>query len=275
MSDVPKLFDGRLRRLRQQRAQRLSPQPNFLQQMMLENIADRVAFIVRRFDRALLLGDVAAADWPTLAATQQSVAVDDDDRMQIILPDRADLVCCAGLLHATNDVPGLLAQWRGALQPDGFMVASFLGGDTLQELRECLLQAEADVTGGAAQRVHPMISVRDGGALLQRAGFAMPVADADILTVTYAHPLKFLQDLRALGETSVLADRRGHMLQREVLARFVEIYGQKYPASNGRVSATFSLMTLSGWSPAAHQPQPKARGSATASLARALPTKQS
>jgi NADH dehydrogenase [ubiquinone] 1 alpha subcomplex assembly factor 5 len=272
MSDVPKLFDMRLRRLRQKRAQHLSPQPNFLQQMMLENIADRVGFVARRFQQALLLGDVAAQDWPELATMQQVAAVDDSDRI-MAAEKETDLVVCAGLLHAANDVPGLLAQMRSRLQPDGFMVASFLGGDTLQELRDCLLQAEADITGGAAQRVHPMIGVRDGGALLQRAGFSMPVADADILTVTYAHPLNLLQDLRTLGETSVLADKPGRFLQRDVLARFVDLYGQKYPESNGRVRATFSVMTLSGWSPAANQPRPKQRGSATVSLAAALPIK--
>jgi SAM-dependent methyltransferase len=223
----------------------------------------------------LLIGDISSQDWPRLATSQQLVVVDDSDRMQLTASDSADLACCAGLLHAANDVPGLLAQLRAVLKPDGFMVASFLGGDTLQELRDCLLQAEADVTGGAAQRVHPMISVRDGGALLHRAGFTMPVADADIVTVTYAHPLKLLHDLRALGETSVLADKSGQMLQRQVLARFSDIYAQKHQTADGRVRATFSLITLSGWSPAGHQPQPKARGSATVSLVQALPTKQS
>ncbi len=259
MQTVPKIFDADLRR---QRLARAGARPDFLDAAMLENISDRVAFIARRFSNALLLGD--AVDWPELAARQRVVQD---------LPeahDRFDLIVCAGLLHVMDDVPGYLVQLMALLEPDGFFVACFPGGDTLVELRDCLLASESDITGGAGQRVHPMIEVRDGGALLQRAGFAMPVADIDRTSVTYAQPLGLLRELRALGETSVLVDRPRNFLRSAVLARAMETYTQKYSLPSGRVTATLSLVSLSGWAPAENQPRPKLRGSATVSLADAL-----
>jgi NADH dehydrogenase [ubiquinone] 1 alpha subcomplex assembly factor 5 len=273
MPDVPQLFDMQLRQQRLARAQRLGDWPTFLHKLMLDNIADRIACVARTFSSAQFIGDMRATDWPGLARAQQLMTPSLEEKF--LLPEtepeiEADLVVCAGLLHASNDVPGLLMQMRQLLQPDGLMVSCFLGGDTLHELRDCLLAAEAEITGGAALRVHPMIDVRDGGALLQRAGFAMPVADVDRLTVTYAHPLALVQDLRKLGETSVLVGRPRHFLRRDVLARMCELYVQKFSTDSGRVVATFSLITVSGWSPAASQPQPKKRGSATVSLAKVL-----
>ncbi len=270
MSDVPKLFDTRLRQRRHLRAQALGPWPTFLQQAMLETIADRVSCIARRFSQAILLGDGEPAMWPRLSDAQRVITVAADESLALAARS-ADMIACAGLLHAANDVPGLLMQMRAALTPDGLMVATFLGGDTLHELRDCLLRAESDITGGAALRVHPMIEVRDGGSLLQRAGFAMPVADLDRLTVTYAHPLDLMRDLRSLGETSVLAGRSRQFLRRDVLLRACDLYIEKYTNDAGRVAATFSLITLSGWSPADNQPQPRARGSTTVSLASVFP----
>lgn len=270
MPDIPRLFDPQLRAQRKLRMLDGPSPPSFLHQAMLETIEDRIAFIARRFSRAVVFGDIPPTAWPRFAEGQEKVSLTMDEQLPVTAQG-ADLIVCAGALHAVNDVPGLLTQMRLALQPDGLMVASFLGGDTLHELRDCLLHAEADVTGAAALRIHPMIGVAEGGGLLQRAGFAMPVADIDRLSVSYAHPLDLLRDLRALGETSVLVDRPRPFLRRDVLSRMCDLYLQRYSTSAGRVIASFSLITLSGWSPAENQPQPKRRGSATQSLATAIP----
>ncbi len=260
MQTVPRIFDTELR---QKRIARARARPDFLAEAMLDNISDRVGFIARRFSNALLLGEGIV--WPALAE-RQTIA----PQLPVDGHERFDLIVCAGLLHVMEDVPGFLVQLMARLAPDGFFVACFPGGDTLAELRACLLSAESDITGGAAQRVHPMIEVRDGGALLQRAGFAMPVADIERTAVTYAQPLDLLRELRALGETSVLVDRPRRFLRRAVLARAMEIYVLKYSLPSGRITATLSLVNLSGWSPAENQPKPKPRGSATVSLAAAL-----
>jgi SAM-dependent methyltransferase len=271
MENVPKLFDPGLRQSRQARAQQLGAWPTFLHTAMLETVAERVGFIARRFDHALLLGDIGHTDWPDFASKQSFGSAQDFEREKISVPPASvDLIVSLGQLHVTNDVPGMLAQFRTALTPDGLMIACFPGGDTLHELRSAFVAAESRLTGGAALRVHPMIDVRDGGALLQRAGFAMPVADRDRLDVTYASPLALMQDLRSLGETCILADRAGQGLTRDMIAAVSSIYASEHGTGTGRVRATYTLVTLSGWAPAASQPKPKPRGSATVRMADAL-----
>jgi SAM-dependent methyltransferase len=273
MTDVPKLFDPALRRLRLARAQRLAPGPTFLQTAMLENCAERVGFMARRFSHALLLGDVTPAHWPDLADRRSFGLADDVAREKLSVEAASvDLIVSIGQLHVTNDVPGMLMQFCRALKPDGLMIACFPGGDTLHELRAALLNAESRLTNGAGLHVHPMMDVRDGGTLLQRTGFAMPVADLDRMQVTYATPIALMQDLRSLGETAVLTDRTGSRLNRKVIAAAGEAYAAAHATAAGRVTATYTLVTLSGWAPEASQPQPKRRGSATARLADVLGT---
>ncbi len=173
-------------------------------------------------------------------------------------------------LHWTNDLPGALVQVRRALQPDGLFLGAMLGGATLHELRGALLEAEAEVTGGAGPRVSPFADAFDAAGLLQRAGFALPVSDVERLTVTYAHPLRLLADLRAMGETNVLRDRPRRPLTRAVLARAFEIYGERWAEGDGRVPATFEIVWLAGWAPHASQQQPLKPGSAKARLADAV-----
>jgi SAM-dependent methyltransferase len=183
-----------------------------------------------------------------------------------------DLVVSTLGLHWTNDVVGALIQIRMALKPDGLFIGSLLGGATLTELRQSLVAAEAEILGGAGSRVSPFAGSADGADLLQRAGFALPVADVDRVTVRYEHPLKLLADLRQMGETSVLADRHPRGLTRTVLGRAAEIYVERYAGADGRVPATFEILTLTGGAPHASQQQPLKPGSAKMRLADALGT---
>jgi SAM-dependent methyltransferase len=273
MSPVPNLFDPHRRQLKLARARQFGDWPGFLQRAMLEIIAERVGFVAQRFEQALLLGDIADTDWPQLATRHTHGTLADQLSETLSYPPESfDLLVSLGQLHVTNDVPGMLLQFRQLLKPDGLLLACFPGGDTLHELRHALVQAESQTTGGAALRVHPMIDVRDGGNLLQRAGFAMPVADIDKLTVTYARPLDVLLDVRRLGETSVLGGDRPPPLTRKILAAFTTIYDSLYRTDAGRVQASYTVVALSGWSPADSQPKPKQRGSATMRLADALRT---
>ena len=185
-----------------------------------------------------------------------------------------DLVVSALALHWTNDLPGALSQIRRALKPDGLFLGAILGGSTLNELRWALTQAEVEVTGGAGPRVSPFAGAYDGASLLQRAGFALPVTDTDVATVRYEHPMRLLQDLRAMGETNVLAERSRRPLSRAVLTRACALYAERFSDADGRVRATFEIVTLTGWAPHASQQQPLKPGSARARLADVLKTKE-
>jgi SAM-dependent methyltransferase len=187
---------------------------------------------------------------------------------------RADLAISAGILHAVNDPVGHLVQLNHALAPDGLMIAVFAGGQTLSELRVALAEAEAEVSGGLSPRVAPMGEIRELGALLQRAGFAMPVADTERFTLSYESPLHLMRELRAMGETSILAGRRRGLAAKALMARAAEIYAHHFPAPDqpGRVRATVDLVFLTGWSPGPGQPKPLRPGSAKTRLADALGT---
>jgi SAM-dependent methyltransferase len=173
-------------------------------------------------------------------------------------------------LHWVNDLPGALLQIRQALRPDGLFLAAMFGGETLHELRHALLDAELAVTGGVSPRVSPMADLRDGAGLLQRAGFALPVADRDLITVAYADPFALLRDLRAMGETNAARLRSRAPLRRAVLAEAARLYGERHRHPDGRVRASFEILYLSGWAPAATQQRPLRPGQATTRLADAL-----
>jgi NADH dehydrogenase [ubiquinone] 1 alpha subcomplex assembly factor 5 len=270
---LPNLFDRKLLKAHRVRALRNSARDDFITRAMMETAAEQLSFIARPFNNGLI---VSSQMPPKLAAQQHHVmdigfkAVSDFDlEAPQLSPATFDMIAVVGGLNWVNDVPGCLIQLRQALCPDGFFIGIFVGGDTLTEVRTCLTQAELDIIGGAALRVSPTIDVRDAGGLLQRAGFAMPVADVDRMKVRYAHPLKLLSELRTLGETAAFTDK-SPPLRRDVLARFSEIYSDKYSDSDGRISATLDIISISGWAPADNQPQPKKRGSAKMSLAAVL-----
>ncbi len=254
---------------------------SFLKEAMAQIVAERLADVTRRFELALDLD--CHSGWHGAPVASSVVSCDMSAAMiksapapKLVCnaetlpfaPALFDLVVSAGSLHWVNDLPGCLAQIRQILKPDGFFVATLIGGDSLHELRSCLLQAESDITGGARARVSPMVDVRDAGGLLQRAGFAMPVAEVDRLVVRYSDPLMLLHELRAMGESNALVEAAP--LRRDVLARACDLYRARHSDADGRVRATFAFITMAGWAPSPDQPKPLRPGSAKARLADAL-----
>jgi len=270
----------------------MGPQTFLLDQVAGE-LAQRLRLVVRRFDVAVDLGTPAAALRRAVmadGAIGAMIAVDpvitesrgDDDpaRFAVAADEEAlpfadgslDLVVSALSLQAVNDIPGALAQVRRALKPDGLFLAALLGGDTLCELRASFAAAESELEGGVSPRVAPFAGVREMGALLQRAGFALPVTDVDRIIVRYSSPLRLFHDLRSMGAGNVLVARRRTPLRRATLMRAMAVYGERFADPDGKVRATFDVVFLSGWSPHESQQQPLRPGSAKARLADALGT---
>ncbi|MCB1992000.1 MAG: methyltransferase domain-containing protein [Geminicoccaceae bacterium] len=266
---------------RRQHRRRFAGGPDFLRRAIEERLLDRLDDIRTPLGRVLVLGaqDGGLADAirgrPGVDAvvTADELAPADVLLDEELLPFREgafSTVLSAMSLHWVNDLPGLLAQVRHCLAADGLLLAAFPGGETLHELRQALLAAELDVTGGAGLRLSPMIDVRDAGALLQRAGFALPVADVERLTVRYAEPLRLLMDLRAMGEAQALGEGARGPLHRPVLGRLDAILRERFADPDGKVRASFDIVTMTGWKPHASQPRPLRRGSGEVSLAKAL-----
>jgi SAM-dependent methyltransferase len=257
---------------------------DFLHREVAGLMAERLAEVTRDFPRAALIGTgagvVASAlrpDGTGLTQLDPSPAMAVAAGAQVLAGDTLplaegafDLVVSTLLLHLANDPVGQLIQMRRALKPDGLMLAALFGGQTLNELRSALAEAEAECEGGLSPRVAPMAEIRELGGLLQRAGFAMPVADSERLVVTYATPLHLMRELRAMGETNILTARRRQPLRRATLMRACEIYAQHFGAPDGRVRATFEIVFLTGWSPGPDQPKALRPGSAASRLADAL-----
>jgi SAM-dependent methyltransferase len=258
MNDVPHIFDARLRRLRRRRAAPGFAGFAFVADAAAGEIGDRLRATPRPFPRAVWCGPVGAPEvkgitWIQGETVEAFVAPGGVvfDEAQLPFGERTiDLYASALTLHAVNDLPGALTQIRRSLKPDGLFMAALLGGQTLQELRASLAEAEIELDGGLSPRVAPFVDVRDAGALLQRAGFAQPVADIDTIAVRYEHPLKLFADLRGMGETNVLSERRRVFLKRRVLARALDLYAQKFQGADGRVTATFDILYLTAWAPA-------------------------
>ncbi|MEM8957214.1 MAG: methyltransferase domain-containing protein [Pseudomonadota bacterium] len=238
----------------------------FLHDAAIAEVQERLALVNRGFRSPALVTGFAPFWAPAFPGAR---IVRDDDRLALE-PGAHDLVIHAMGLHWANDPVGQLVQCRRALRPDGMFLAIFFGGQTLQELRRVLADAEATLRGGLAPRVAPMGEIRDLGALLQRAGFALPVADLVPLTATYATLQDLLHDLRAMGETNALAARDRRPLPRAVLDHAARQYSLAFGNSDGRLPASFELILLTGWAPDASQQQPLRPGSATARLADAL-----
>lgn len=291
MSDDIIIFDRTAVRRHRERAARFAAETRFLHRAVQERLADRLNEVRVRFTRALDLGagDGGLAELLALSGqTPEIVAFDPAWRFarrhkrSVVgeaeaLPFRAasfDLVVSALGLHWTNDLPGALLQLRHILKPDGLLLATLFGGRTLWELQEVMMQAELDVSGGAGPRVSPFADVPDCGALLQRAGLALPVVDSETLTVTYPHLFALMQDLRAMGETNAQVARPRTTSPRALFLRAAELYRERFGDADGRIPATFQLINLTGWAPAASQQQPLKRGSAAARLADALGTEE-
>jgi SAM-dependent methyltransferase len=289
MSHAPVLFDRALLRARRRRAAALGP-ATFLLDRVAEEFVERLSVVLRRFALAVDLGtsgDALRSALVRSAAVDRIVAVDTvvtglpgPPALAIAageeaLPFRAgglDLVISGLALQLVNDLPGTLLQIRRALRPDGLFLAALLGGETLTELRQSFTAAEAELAGGASPRVAPFADVRALGMLLQRAGFALPVADVDRLTVRYDTPFALMHDLRRMGATNVLTERSRRPLRRSVLMRMAEAYAARFSDPDGRVRATFDIVWLSGWAPHDSQQLPLRPGSARIRLADALGT---
>ena len=286
MSGPPRLFDRTLLDARRRRALRgTTAGADFLLRIVADDLLDRLAAVKRTFDLAADIGSPLPLIAERLATGGQVGRVIRIDRLEETRPDivsdqealplapaSIDLAVSALALHWSDDFPGVLAQIRRALRPDGLFLAALLGGETLTELRQSLAAAEAEITGGASPRVAPFAELRATGALLQRAGFALPVIDQDRRIVRYDSALHLMHDLRAMGATNVLIERSRRPMPRRMLARTIEIYAERFGDADGRVRATFDLISLSGWAPHESQQQPLRPGSAKARLADALKT---
>jgi SAM-dependent methyltransferase len=285
----PLIFDRALIRARHRRAAAIGP-ATFLLDRVADDLADRLAVVLRRFDLALDLGSPGNAVRAALArlgsigsivsagtaleakaATAPFVVADEE-----ALPFRDaafDLVVSALSLQFVNDLPGTLVQISRALKPDGLFLAALIG-ETLTELRQSFAAAESEIEGGVSPRVAPFADLRDLGALLQRAGFALPVTDVDRVTVRYDTAFALMHDLRRMGATNALFDRRRSPLKRATLMRMAGIYAERFADGDGRVRATFEIVWLSGWVPHPSQQQPLRPGSAKSRLADALGTRE-
>ena len=287
-ASVPVVFDPRAVRLHRARAAGSAHAVDFLAVEAAERLAERLEVVKRAFPMALDLGcftgALARALGPrggigrlvscdaALACARRAPG----DRVVAdfeILPfaaDAFDLVLSNLALHWTNDLPGALVQIRRILRPDGLLLASLWGGETLWELRRALMEAELEEEGGASPRVSPFADLRDLGALLQRAGFALPVVDGDLIEVTYSDPLALMRELRFMGESNAVAERRKGFSRRATLLRAATHYQALFAQADGRIPATFQLITLTAWAPHESQPKPLRPGSAAQRLAAAL-----
>ncbi|WP_374384818.1 methyltransferase domain-containing protein [Dongia sp.] len=277
MSDDPRIFDHRQLARQRQRAEPGFARHDFLFRELATRLLDRLADVRRQFPKAAdlspragLLADIRAELDPAVGGmTTLSAAPLLDGDSLVALPFEAgslDLVLSCLGFHWINDLPGALIQIRNALRPDGLFLGVMLGGETLTELRQCLMEAELAETGGASPRVSPMVGLRDAAGLLQRAGFALPVADAETITVTYADAIGLMRDLRGMGEGNALIARSRRPLSRNVVARASLLYAERFAESDGRIRATFQAIFLTGWAPDPSQQQPARRGSGEVSL---------
>ncbi|MEM8975584.1 MAG: methyltransferase domain-containing protein [Pseudomonadota bacterium] len=294
MSSPPKIFDRDLLLRHRERAARSETIPDFLLERTAEDLSDRLAVTNRTFKDALNLsastGQLERAfqllsNVRSIASSESSKALAEfarsrvladvlvvDEEMLAFEAESYDLITSALTLQYVNDLPGTLTQIRRALKPDGLFMGALVGGATLTELRQATLAAEEELTGGASPRVAPMADVRDLGALLQRAGFALPVADSDVITVTYQTAFDLMRELKAMGASNVLMERRRVPMTRSLVTRIAEIYQERFATEDGRIAATFEILTMTGWAPHESQQQPLRPGSARSRLADALGT---
>jgi SAM-dependent methyltransferase len=273
-ADDRTIFDVAARRAKRRRAAAGFAGHDFLHRRAAEDLVLRLELAMRGFAPALFTGPggpLAAEMLSAEAEVGEVVLQDEIDAGPLPYPDgHFELVASMMELHAVNDVPAALRAARRVLAPDGLFIAIFPGERSLRELREALREAEAQTTGRVAARVSPFVAVREGGGLLQAAGFALPVADIDHVTVSYAEFGRLLADLRGAGETSILRAGPKGAMRRDTRAALEAIYAARFPAAKGGVTASVDLLTLTGWAPHPRQQKPLAPGSATHSLADAI-----
>ena len=288
MSGPPAIFDRTLLRRRRNRVAARALKHDYLLARVAEDFAERIGIVQRQFSNAVCLGayhGVIARQLRALPNVGSMTNVDASadllsqcDGPCLLADEEAlpfaqaslDLIVSGLSLHLVNDLPGVLVQARRALKPDGLFLAAVLGGETLKELREAWIVAEDEVSGGASPRVAPFADVRDLGGLLQRAGFALPVADSDVVRVTYPSPLALMREIKAMGASNMLAARRRVPATRGLFCRAAEVYRERFEQTDGRIPATFEIITLTAWVPHESQQKPLAPGSAKMRLSAAL-----
>lgn len=269
MAAPPPLFDPNIAQLRLERSLKAGP-VTFLHDEAASMVEERLQEVNRTFpDRSIVTS--FREPWVNSGISANCVPVTDTLNLDTA---SLDLLVHGLALHNSNDPVGQLVQCRRALREDGLLIATMFGGQTLHELRSVMAQAETEVRGGLSPRIHPMGEIRDLGGLLQRAGFALPVADGFTLTVTYQSIFHLMRDLRGMGETNMLAQQDRRFMRRDVLAKAAEVYQSAFGLPDGRIPATFELVFLTGWAPAATQQKPLRPGSAAARLSDALETKE-
>lgn len=288
MSDTDAIFDQALLRHRLARAMTRGP-ADFLLARTAEDVVERLETVQRRFETIADVGTpgphlarALAVRWPgadivrvaPIAVGLSARGVVGDAERLPLRPESLDLAVSALALQSANDLPGALVQIRRALKPDGLFLGALVGGRTLSELRTVLTEAEVAMSGGGSPRVAPFADVRDMGGLLQRAGFALPVADSEILTVRYDHLFALMADLRAMGATSTLVARTRRPTRRDLFLRAAALYQARFADADGRLRATFEIVSISGWAPHESQQKPAKRGSAQVSLAAVLSDKR-
>jgi SAM-dependent methyltransferase len=273
LNTAPILFDRALLRARQARASKLDP-ATFLLDRIADDMEERLQAVVRPFDHGADIGTAGAGLHAALTGRVGALThvdlPDSESQGLAVAPESLDLAVSALALQFVNDLPGVLTQIRRALKPDGLLLAAMIGGDTLTELRQSFAAAEAELEGGVSPRVAPFADLRDIGSLLQRAGFALPVTDVDRIVVRYDSALALMLDLRRMGATNILVERRRTPTRRATLLRTAQVYGERFADPDGRIRATFDVIWLSGWAPHESQPKPLKPGSAKASLADAV-----
>jgi SAM-dependent methyltransferase len=267
---MPILFDRALLCARLARARRQGG-ATFLFDRVTEDLADRLATVRRDFADVADIwspGDVL----PPAGRFKSVVKFAPDSGSEILplQPESLDLAVSALAFQFVNDLPGVLAQIRRALRPDGLLLAAMVGGDSLTELRQSFAAAEAECEGGVSPRVAPFADLRDIGALLQRAGLALPVTDVDRVVVRYDSAFALMVDLRRMGASNILVERRRAPTRRATMLRMAQIYGERFADADGRIRATFDLVWLSGWAPHESQQKPLKPGTAKASLQEAV-----
>ncbi len=270
---APILFDRALLKARQNWAQRGQP-ATFLLDRVAEDLEERLHAVLRDFaDVADIWSPREVLRMPSRGRFKSiaQISVHDSGHETLPLqPESLDLAVSGLAFQFVNDLPGVLTQIRRALRPDGLLLAAMIGGDTLTELRQSFAAAEAECEGGVSPRVAPLADLRDVGSLLQRAGFALPVTDVDRIVARYDSAFSLMADLRRMGATNILLDRRRTPTRRATMLRMAQIYGERFADPDGRIRATFDVVWLSGWAPHESQQKPLQPGSAKASLAQAV-----
>jgi SAM-dependent methyltransferase len=269
---APVLFDRSLLRVRQNRALR-GGAATFLLDSVAEDLAGRLNAVLREFSDVADVwtpGEILAKALRQRFKSVAHIGLQQPDERLALKPDSLDLVVSALAFQFVNDLPGVLTQIRRALRPDGLLLAAMIGGDTLTELRQAFAAAEAELEGGVSPRVAPFADLRDIGALMQRAGLALPVTDVDRVVVRYDSAFALMADLRRMAATNILVERRRTPTRRATLLRMAQIYAERFADADGRIRATFEVIWLSGWAPHESQQKPLRPGSAKASLAEAV-----